>query len=82
MNVSNDHAPHASDSLHDLARKATHSPKLLTKEEVIRLAQHVLKGGEHATEEEKEIAKKATHNPEGVEAEQIVKLGERAQDNK
>ncbi|AQS88513.1 hypothetical protein AA101099_0363 [Neoasaia chiangmaiensis NBRC 101099] len=73
-----DRVPHAASSLRDLGRKATHTPKLLTKEEVIRLAEHVLKGGEHATEEEREIARKAKHNPEGVEADQLVKLGERS----
>ncbi|MCT6855063.1 MULTISPECIES: hypothetical protein [Bombella] len=72
-------APHASSSLHELARKAIHSPKLLTKDEVLELAHHVLKTGEHATEAEREIAKKAQHNPEGLEAAQITKLGERAQ---
>ncbi|MCX8666728.1 hypothetical protein J3T99_03730 [Acetobacteraceae bacterium B3987] len=72
-------APHASSSLHELARKAVHTPKLLTKDEIIRLADHVLKSGEHATEEEREIAKKAHHNPEGLEAAQITALGKRAE---
>ncbi|MFT8717905.1 hypothetical protein [Acetobacter sp.] len=80
--MSHDHVPHASSSLRDLARKAIHSPKLLTKEEIIRLSEHVLKGGEHATEEEKEIAKKATRNPEGVEGSELTKLGERALQDK
>ncbi|BCI66599.1 MAG: hypothetical protein ABF968_03510 [Acetobacter sp.] len=80
--MAHDRAPHASSSLHDLARKATHSPKLLTKEEVILLAEHVLKGGEHATEQEKEIAKKATHNPEGMEASELALLGKKTLDVK
>ncbi|MBV1836854.1 hypothetical protein [Acetobacter estunensis] len=75
--MAHDRAPHASSSLHDLARKAVHTPKLLTKEEVLRLAEHVLKGGEHASEVEREAAKKATHNPEGVTAEEIALLGKK-----
>ncbi|MCK8636988.1 hypothetical protein CO583_00040 [Parasaccharibacter sp. TMW2.1882] len=72
-------APHASSSLHELARKAIHTPKLLTKDEVIRLADHVLKSGEHATDAERDIARKAHHNPEGLEASHITALGKRAE---
>ena len=72
-------APHASSSLHELARKAVHTPKLLTKDEVIRLADHVLKSGEHATDEERDIARKAHHNPDGLEASHIMALGRRAE---
>lgn len=72
-----DKAPHTSSSLHDLARKATHSPKLLTKAEIIQLADHVMKGGEHASEFEKEAAKKARHNPEGLEENEIIALGKK-----
>ncbi|MBE7728309.1 hypothetical protein [Komagataeibacter sp. FXV3] len=75
--MSDDRVPHAASSLRDLGRKALHSPKLLTREEVIRLAEHVLKGDEHANELEREIAKKATHNPEGVEVDQLELLGKK-----
>ncbi|MCQ9154304.1 hypothetical protein [Acidomonas methanolica] len=80
--MSHDRVPHAASSLRDLGRKAMHSPKLLTKEEVIRIAEHVLKGGEHASELEKEIAKKATHNPEGMEADELVLLGKKTLEDK
>lgn len=72
-------SPHASSSLHELARKAIYTQKLLTRDELVRLADHVLKSGEHATEEEREIAKKAHHNPEGLEASHITALGRRAE---
>lgn len=76
--MSNHAVPHAASSLRDLARKAIDYPKLLTKEELIRLAEHVLKSGEHATPEEHEIAKKTLHNPEGMEGAEISKLGVRS----
>ncbi|MBB2202232.1 hypothetical protein [Gluconacetobacter tumulisoli] len=75
--MSHDPVPHVASSLRDLGPKAMRSPKLLTKEEITRIADHVLKGGEHATELEKEIAKKATHNPEGVVAEELAMLGKK-----
>nr|WP_298796759.1 hypothetical protein [uncultured Acetobacter sp.] len=75
--MSHDKAPHTSSSLHDLARKATHTPKLLTKAEIIQLAEHVLKGGEHASAFETEVAKKARHNQEGLEANEIIALGKK-----
>ncbi|MHC0612553.1 hypothetical protein [Komagataeibacter oboediens] len=70
--------PHAAGSIHDLVRKATHSPAIMRKAETIRLAEHVLKGGEHATEEEQAIAKRAALDPDGVNAAEIQLLGKRA----
>ncbi|WP_019091836.1 hypothetical protein [Komagataeibacter europaeus] len=55
--MSEHRVPHAAGSIHDLVRKATHSPAIMTKAETIRLAEHVLKGGEHATEEEQAIGR-------------------------
>ncbi|GAN55409.1 hypothetical protein [Tanticharoenia sakaeratensis] len=75
--MSHDRMPRESSSLHKLAHRATHEPKLLTAHEVIELANHVLKSGEHPTEKEVEIAKRALHNPEGMEAHDITALGER-----
>ncbi|MBE7728779.1 hypothetical protein [Komagataeibacter sp. FXV3] len=76
--MSEHRVPHAAGSIHDLVRKATHSPAIMTKAETIRLAEHVLKGGEHATEEEQAIAKRAALDPEGVNASEIALLGKRA----
>ncbi|MBV1835368.1 MULTISPECIES: hypothetical protein [Novacetimonas] len=70
--------PHAAGSIHDLVRKATHSPDLLTPAERARLSEHVLKGGEHATEEEQAIARKGTVEPENMNAAEIQLLGRRA----
>ncbi|GAB6967701.1 hypothetical protein JCM25156A_17380 [Komagataeibacter kakiaceti JCM 25156] len=76
--MTNHSVPHAAGSIHDLVRKATHSPAILTKSEIIRLAEHVLKGGEHATEEEQAIAKEALLDPDNVDAARIQLLGKRA----
>ncbi|EHH69576.1 hypothetical protein [Gluconobacter morbifer] len=71
-----DHSiPHAADSIHDLGRKAAHTPDLLTDAERTRLANHVLKEGEHPTDEEQEIAKEILKNPQSVNASQIENLG-------
>ncbi|MFT8645333.1 hypothetical protein [Gluconacetobacter sp.] len=48
----------------------------------MRIAEHVLKGGEHASDLEKEIARKATHNPEGMEADELVVLGKKTLEDK
>ncbi|GAN97931.1 hypothetical protein Geu3261_0328_003 [Komagataeibacter europaeus NBRC 3261] len=76
--MSEHRVPHAAGSIHDLVRKATHSPAIMTKAETIHLAEHVLKDGEHATEEEQAIAKRAALDPEGVNASEIQLLGKRA----
>ena len=78
----NHKVPHAAGSIHDLVRKATHSPAIMTKEETVRLAEHVLKGGEHATAEEQAIAQRAALDPEGVNASEIQLLGKRAEARK
>ena len=80
--MSHDRVPHAASSLRDLGRKAMHSPKLLTRAEVMRTAEHVLKGGEHASELVTEIARKATHNPEGMDADDLVVLGKKTPEDK
>ncbi|GAN86590.1 hypothetical protein LU298_10690 [Komagataeibacter intermedius] len=76
--MSDHKVPHAAGSIHDLVRKATHSPAIMTKAETIRLAEHVLKSGEHATEEEQAIARRAALDPDGVNAAEIQLLGKRA----
>ncbi|NHN87274.1 hypothetical protein [Acetobacter conturbans] len=72
--MSHDPLPHETSALQHLAEKAERQPKLLTKQEVEKLADFVLKGAEGATEEQKIIAKKALHNPEGIEAKEISVL--------
>lgn len=72
--MSHDPLPHETSAMHHLAEKAMKQPKLLTKEEVEKLADFVHKGGEGATETQKEIAKKALRNPEGIEASEITAL--------
>ncbi|MCE2564007.1 hypothetical protein [Komagataeibacter sp. FNDCF1] len=64
----------ASEHLHKLAERGLKEPKLLQKEEVIALAQHVGKEHGRASGTEHEIAKKAQHNPEGVSAAEIQAL--------
>ncbi|WP_040509442.1 hypothetical protein [Gluconobacter morbifer] len=76
--MSHDHVSHPHSSMREVAQKATHSSKLLTKEEIILLAEHVAKRVGSTTEEEREIAKKAIRNPEGAESHDLSKLGERA----
>ncbi|KXV19239.1 hypothetical protein [Gluconobacter oxydans] len=71
-----DHSiPHAASSIHDLGRKAAHTPDLLTDAERIRLAKHVLKEGERPTDEEQQIAQEILKDPQSVDAPQIGKLG-------
>ncbi|AQS85274.1 hypothetical protein A0U92_11300 [Acetobacter aceti] len=43
--MSHDCALHASSSLNGLARKAAHSPKLLTREEIVLLFEHATEQG-------------------------------------
>ncbi|WEQ51859.1 hypothetical protein LV478_15315 [Komagataeibacter oboediens] len=64
----------AREHMHKLANRGLKEPKLLTKEEVISLGQHVAKEHGRATEAEHEIARKAQHNPEGITAEEIKTL--------
>lgn len=68
--MSHDCALHASSSLNGLARKAVHSPKLLTREEIVLLF-------EHATEQEKGIAEKVTRNSDDREADELALLGKK-----
>ncbi|GEN63035.1 hypothetical protein [Acetobacter oeni] len=74
--MAHDPLPHETSALHELAERARKQPKLLTKAEVEKIANFVLKGAEHASEEQKAVAKKTLHNPEGVEASDIVTLAE------
>ncbi len=74
--MAHDPLPHETSALHELAEKAQKQPKLLTKDDVEKIAHFVLKGSEGATEEQKALAKKALHNPEGVEARDIVTMAE------
>ncbi|NHO31841.1 hypothetical protein [Acetobacter fallax] len=80
--MAHDPLPHETSSLHELAERARKQPKLLTKPELEKLADFVLKSAEHATEEQKITAKKVVHNPKGVEASDIVALAEQILDRK
>ncbi|AZV38198.1 hypothetical protein CFR75_15925 [Komagataeibacter xylinus] len=64
----------AREHMHKLAARGLKEPKLLQKEEVIAIAQHVAKEHGRASGTEHEIAKKAEHNPEGVSAAEIQAL--------
>lgn len=68
---------HETNSLYELGKKAEQQPKLIKKEDIIRLAEHVLKERDNCSSMEIETAKEVLRNPEGAEAHSVALIGKK-----